>query len=163
METMKLRFGLCFKLGLEYGMDHSSAASAFNLCDSNDDEKYKEIALEKVKCINQKSSPMNCNYRFDQLLDDFEGEEGPAIVPYKDIEDFLDRSSLLTNQKQFSIEEDVRDRDVERAYPCLFAAKAGNPHEDIFMTCARILESASDVSLVREAAAYLQQMEKPFL
>jgi A1 cistron-splicing factor AAR2 len=45
----------------------------------------------------------------------------------------------------------------------LFAAKAGNPHEDIFMTCARILESASDVSLVREAAAYLEQMEKPFL
>jgi A1 cistron-splicing factor AAR2 len=42
-------------------------------------------------------------------------------------------------------------------YPILFAAV--QPHEDVLMTCARALEAAADVSLVREAAAYLEQVE----
>lgn len=162
VDILKLRFGLCFKLALEHEMDSSSAVTASGtFYGSNKDEVDKGNELKIGECSNKNSLPMNSNYRFDPMLDeDVEGEDGPVIVPYKEIEASLDRSSLLSNQKHFSIDESARNKNLERAYPCLFAAKATNPHEDIFMTCARILESASDVSLVREAAAYLEELEK---
>lgn len=162
VDILNSRFGLCFKLALEDEIDSSSAVIAsVNLYGSNKDEIYKGSELETGECSNMNSLPMNSNYRFDQLLaEDFEGEDGPAIVPYNEIEASLDRSSLLSNQKYFSMDKSARNRNLERVYPCLFAAKATNPQEDIFMTCARILESASDVSLVREAAAYLEELEK---
>ena len=33
------------------------------------------------------------------------------------------------------------------------------PHEDLLIVCARALDTKSDVSLVREAAAYLLEVE----
>jgi len=42
-------------------------------------------------------------------------------------------------------------------YPFLFAAISGD--EDIVMTCARILDEQTDVTLVRQAAAYLEEVE----
>ena len=40
-------------------------------------------------------------------------------------------------------------------YPLLMAAL--QPHEDVMMLCARVLDEKLDVSLVREAAAYLEE------
>jgi A1 cistron-splicing factor AAR2 len=42
-------------------------------------------------------------------------------------------------------------------YPFLFAAISND--EDIVMACARILDEQRDVTLVREAAAYLEDVE----
>jgi A1 cistron-splicing factor AAR2 len=42
-------------------------------------------------------------------------------------------------------------------YPFLFAAVSND--EDIIMACARILDEQRDVTLVREAAAYLEDVE----
>lgn len=42
-------------------------------------------------------------------------------------------------------------------YPLLAAAML--EHEDVLMTCARALDTAGDAGLVREAAAYLEQVE----
>ena len=43
------------------------------------------------------------------------------------------------------------------SYPLLFAAMA--PQEDVVMCAARCLDEQRDVSLVREAAAYLEEVE----
>ena len=48
--------------------------------------------------------------------------------------------------------------EVKTAYPLLVASIM--PQEDILMTCARALDDARDVSLVREAAAYLEEVEQ---
>ena len=42
-------------------------------------------------------------------------------------------------------------------YPLLFAAMS--PQEDVVMCAARVLDEQRDVSLVREAAAYLEEVE----
>jgi AAR2 protein len=51
----------------------------------------------------------------------------------------------------------VADPAIRQRYPILAAAVLET--EDIVMTCARALDEAKDVSLVREAAAYLEQVE----
>jgi hypothetical protein len=51
----------------------------------------------------------------------------------------------------------VADPIIRQKYPILAAAVLET--EDILMTCARALDEAKDVSLVREAAAYLEQVE----
>ena len=48
--------------------------------------------------------------------------------------------------------------DIRVRYPILSAAIM--PTEDIVMTCARALDEQNDVSLVREAAAYLEEIEQ---
>lgn len=88
-----------------------------------------------------------------------EEDEGmPVVVSNEEVESSLARSSLsspLTAQKpleQFPIS-------LQRKYPVLFAAKMD--HEDILMTCARALDNATDVSLVREAGTFLVEEVEP--
>jgi len=89
-------------------------------------------------------------------------QEGPVIVPYDQVEASIARSSLEAKQfeklhfRQHS--QQIPECGVYRKkYPLLYAAMA--PQEDEVMACARILEEAKDVSLVREAAAYLEEVE----
>mmetsp|Transcript_13358 Transcript_13358/g.29012 ORF Transcript_13358/g.29012 Transcript_13358/m.29012 type:complete len:582 (+) Transcript_13358:375-2120(+) len=88
-------------------------------------------------------------------------EDGPVIIPYDQIEASLERSTLQTSRaskwhgEQLSLtSEQQRHR---KEYPLLHAAMS--PGEDEVMACARILDEAKDVSLVREAAAYLEEVE----
>jgi len=83
-------------------------------------------------------------------------EDSPVVVPYHEIESSAARLPTVeissgATQPGFVLE------DVQRRFPLLYASVA--PVEDIVMACARILEEASDVSAVREAAAYLQDIE----
>lgn len=162
MDAMKQRFGLCFESNCEKKR-YFPTADLVNDCDSSDDNKNTILQLSSSKIgegTNKRSLPEYSSVNFAQLSrEDLEDEDGPVIVQSKEIEDSFARSSLLSRHRHFLIHEDVRDRDLEQTYPLLFAAKASNPHDDIVMTCARILESASDVSLVREAASYLEQVE----
>jgi A1 cistron-splicing factor AAR2 len=49
---------------------------------------------------------------------------------------------------------------LSKHYPLLLAAMDSScGKEDIMMTCARALHDAVDVSLVREAAEYLEDVE----
>ena len=91
---------------------------------------------------------------------DDEDEDGPVVVPSEDIEASLARSSAAaaasvggTNQIMATVPNDIRVR-----YPILSAAIM--PTEDIVMTCARALDEQNDVSLVREAATYLEEIEQ---
>ena len=88
--------------------------------------------------------------------DDDEDSDAPVIVGAEEIQASMERSLTVpsgnTNYAR-SISAAVRTK-----FPLLVAA--AQPHEDILMTCARALDSKLDVSLVREAAAYLEQVER---
>ena len=59
-------------------------------------------------------------------------------------------STIVSSKMDYPLDHRTR-------YPLLFAAM--QPHEDILMVCARALDTQTDVSLVREAAKYLEEVE----
>jgi A1 cistron-splicing factor AAR2 len=81
--------------------------------------------------------------------------EGPMIVEMDDYEAALQRNQA-TNPATVSHSVPYAPA-IATNYPILWAAK--QEHEDLVMTCARALEEANDVSLVRQAADYLEQVE----
>jgi hypothetical protein len=90
----------------------------------------------------------------DDSMEDEDDEDAPIMVSTEDVEASLARSSAYSHHhQQTGIAMEIR-----RAYPLLVAAVM--PQEDIVMTCARILDEKTDVSLVREAAAYLEEVEQ---
>jgi hypothetical protein len=86
--------------------------------------------------------------------DESDDDNGPVIVPSDDVAASMARLKETSRSIFPSIEYSKKDRET---YRFLFAAKLD--HEDILMTCARILDDANDVSLVREASAYLEEVE----
>lgn len=89
------------------------------------------------------------------LDDDSDDDSGPVIVPNEEVEASLARSSEQKLESRYPVQE--YSQEYRKAYPLLFASLT--PQEDILMACARILDEASDVSLVRQAAAYLEEVE----
>ena len=86
--------------------------------------------------------------------DDDDDADAPTVVSIESVDAAMNRNAALPpNLASASIPEEIR-----KAYPILAAAV--QPQEDIVMTCARALDEANDVSLVREAAEYLEQVEK---
>jgi hypothetical protein len=92
----------------------------------------------------------------DDHDDDDDSEDGPVVVAGDEVEASLARSSAASSLRVSSFSQEIL-----QAYPLLVAAIM--PHEDILMTCARALDEAVDVSLVREAASYLEQMEQQYV
>jgi A1 cistron-splicing factor AAR2 len=88
---------------------------------------------------------------------DDEDEDGPVVVSNEEVEASFARSSEFSQQMASPVTNPTYPESVRQQYPLLFAAVM--PHEDVLMTCARALDNASDVSLVREAAAFLEQVE----
>ena len=86
--------------------------------------------------------------------EDEDDEDGPIVLSTDEINASLERSS---NAKTFR--SPINDEKTIHAskYPFLFASMVEN--EDILMTCARILDEKPDVTSVREAAAYLEEVE----
>jgi A1 cistron-splicing factor AAR2 len=88
------------------------------------------------------------------MREESDDDGGPVIVPNDEVEASLARLEKSPRSCAPLVEYSDQDRG---AYPFLFAAKL--QHEDVLMTCARVLDDANDVSLVREAAAYLEEVE----
>ena len=90
------------------------------------------------------------------MSDESDSDSGPVVVPFDEVEASIARSSqrIRPGVPTFLTEYPEQERET---YQLLFAAKM--EHEDILMVCARILDEANDVSLVREAAAYLEEVE----
>ena len=82
-------------------------------------------------------------------------EDGPVIVSMEEIEASMDRSSNL--KTVFGINNGKQESFYSSKYPFLFASMMED--EDILMTCARILDEQRDVTAVREAASYLEDVE----
>jgi hypothetical protein len=90
--------------------------------------------------------------------DDDDDDDGPVVVSSEEIEASFARysSSFVTPITTTDTKENLHV--LRKEYPLLAAAIM--PNEDVLMTCARALDEKGDVSLVREAAAYLQQVEQ---
>lgn len=80
---------------------------------------------------------------------DSDEDDRPVVVSMEDYKASMSRS-IPPKSTQSNDEHKLR-------YPILFAAIL--PHEDVIMACARALDQQVDVSLVREAARYLQEVE----
>ena len=85
---------------------------------------------------------------------DDDDDDGPVVVSSEEIEASMARSSSSYMGSSFSAGKQQLTND----YPLLAAAIM--PSEDVLMTCARALDEKTDVSLVREAAAYLEEVEQ---
>ncbi|KAL7544478.1 hypothetical protein ACHAWF_007861 [Thalassiosira exigua] len=88
-------------------------------------------------------------------------EDGPVVVPLDEVEASAKRASVklaCTSKRRDQLQsEPNKQRGYREDYPLLYAAMGDD--EDEVMTCARILDEAKDASLVREAAAYLEEVE----
>ena len=89
-------------------------------------------------------------------VDNHDSDE-PVVVPHEQVQASLERSSNPTPSKP--VPPQYYPKSLQDKYPILFAAKMD--HEDILMTCARALDAATDVSLVREASEYLVEEVEP--
>ena len=96
----------------------------------------------------------------DDIEGDDDDDDGPVMIPYDQIEASIARSALQSSQSSKLLGGGLggqRHSQHCEEYPLLYAAMS--PGEDEVMACARILDEAVDVSLVREAAAYLEEVE----
>jgi hypothetical protein len=98
----------------------------------------------------------------EEESDDDDDSEGPVVVGLDDLAAAGQRNAAweqaaVQQRARCGVTNDDKVSLYRSRYPILFAAV--QPHEDVLMTCARALEAAADVSLVREAAAYLEQVE----
>ena len=101
----------------------------------------------------------NMNMDIDMSdYDDDDDDDGPVVVSSEEIEASFARSSSSFVTPITTTETKENINVLRKEYPLLAAAIM--PNEDVLMTCARALDEKGDVSLVREAAAYLQQVEQ---
>lgn len=115
--------------------------------------------------------PTESDHEYNHSGVDFNDDDDgdlPVIVSVEEIEESQTRSQMYMDElNQYLQVTNVRtaidkvDRKLLRqSYPLLLAAMdSSSGKEDILMTCARVLYDAVDVSLVREAAAYLEDIE----
>ena len=166
VHVMHARFGICLDTEGKmkgYTDDDSSICSS---SEEDGDIVLSSANLDAVaeSKVNNNEALMGLAYNSNHLLpdddEDMEGD-GPVIVPSEEIEESLARSALvLACAAKHSASRCILDKELELKYPLLFAAMT--PQEDIIMTCARLLDTAPDVSLVREAATYLEEVEAKY-
>lgn len=131
--------------------------------DNEDEDDDKHLNLTKNN--SHKMKDLHESNLHTSEYDDDEDEDQPVIVPYEEIqasEERMTRTSYTTfNNTTFTdnTTADLNDHSslMMKKYPLLFAAKTSQ--EDLLMTCSRVLDEANDVSLVREAADYLVNVE----
>ncbi len=145
-------------------------------CDNNDHMVQSGVVImETNERSNLRDVQMNVD-NYDNYGDDDDDEDGPVIVPYEEVQACIDRSSnqaqnatlskengsdKMTTSTDMNMNTKTNDaKHTKEKYPFLYAATvATQSKEDILMTCARILDEQRDVTLVREAAAYLEEIE----
>ena len=101
------------------------------------------------------SEKPNFNGCTSKVLGHDSEDEDPVVVSSEEIDASITRQQSLILPK-ILIGQNHPDAHKCR-YPMLFASMQS--HEDIMMTCARVLDEKVDVSVVREAAAYLEEVE----
>uniref|UniRef100_A0A7S2LVD1 AAR2 C-terminal domain-containing protein n=1 Tax=Skeletonema marinoi TaxID=267567 RepID=A0A7S2LVD1_9STRA len=138
-----------------FDFDLSSSLSGRNGADMEIEEECPPIVYEGNNTT--VGSEQNHDLMEHEYDDDDEDEDGPVIVPYEEFESSLSRSAALLNTTHKQVDDTEEEAKHRQDYPLLYAAMS--PQEDVVMCAARVLDEQRDVSLVREAAAYLEQVE----
>lgn len=96
---------------------------------------------------------------FKSEEEEYSDEDDPIVVPFEEVEASIGRSSKnkASRFSSHAVLGDDKKSIYSSKYPFLFASIMED--EDILMTCARILDEKSDVTVVREAALYLEEVE----
>eukprot|EP00537_Pseudo-nitzschia_pungens_P005421 CAMPEP_0172360512 /NCGR_PEP_ID=MMETSP1060-20121228/4520_1 /TAXON_ID=37318 /ORGANISM="Pseudo-nitzschia pungens, Strain cf. cingulata" /LENGTH=631 /DNA_ID=CAMNT_0013082521 /DNA_START=103 /DNA_END=1998 /DNA_ORIENTATION=+ len=138
--------------------------------DAGDDDGQKGTDSMEVEEPNHQPFVGGPPYDFYCDDDDDDDDDGPVVVSSEEIEASMARSSsgfhggrygvasLLPTDAMATAATATAMTQLRRDYPMLAAAIV--PGEDVLMTCARALDQRIDVSLVREAAAYLEEVEQ---
>lgn len=149
----------------KFGLDLSSSSSTTKDGMDEDDDSTELDALWSTTGVdlgddlgiigkNEFMSNQDAEY-CDHVNDDDDvnedDEDGPVIIPYDEIEASLTRSVGMNKTQSFASNH-------RKEYPLLYAAMISTGEDEV-MLCARILDEKNDVSLVREAAAYLERVE----
>ena len=130
---------------------------------SNFDSSVIEVDMQDGSEIDISKDKRGCNFEagidggeVTGVLekDDSDEDSAPIVVPTEEVSASLARSSIYIDTL-YPRSQEEQQHSLE--FPLLFAALC--PGEDILMACARILDDKVDVSLVREAAAYLRLVE----
>ena len=132
-------------------------------CSDEEEEEIMEVDMRDGSVVDVSAAKPNVGeVKADIELPIYDGDDddGPVIVSEEDVEASLARSAATSRPMQASspMQMSKEDKSNRKKYPLIYAAMA--PQEDIVMTCARVLDDATDVSLVREAAAYLEEVER---
>ena len=122
--------------------------------DSTDDALAKDGSNDTA--VENQSMAVDIQEPTDYMNVESDDDSGPVVVCNEEVEASMARLTKNAQSSIPSIPQEYPDQHRE-TYSLLFAAKM--EHEDVLMTCARILDAANDVSLVREAAAYLEEVE----
>lgn len=88
-----------------------------------------------------------------EVSSDSGDEDEPIVVSLKEFEEAMSRQQSLNTRSHGC----SHGNEYAHMYPFLFASIC--PGEDVLMACARILDEQNDVTLVREAAHYLDHVE----
>lgn len=89
---------------------------------------------------------------------DDDDEDGPVIIGLEEYQASMERNATIESPMILN-DESITDMNKYKSdYPFLFAAMESG--EDILMACARILDEKKDVTLVREAADFLENIER---
>lgn len=139
--------------GSDAGADETTELTAVNMLCS--DSVRVSPRHNELLGVNGKSSWNACPTSFD--VPEHSDDDGPVVVPFKEVETSLARSVVQIKVNEHQDNEQESSVSHRQAYPLLFAAMTAQ--EDVLMACSRILDDATDVSLVREAAAYLEDVE----
>ena len=130
-------------------------------CETNISTVSNDCVTHSMECDHDKMDG-GANFGND------EDDDLPVIVSSEEVEDSLSRSREYMNELDRychapNLTDTMKENDrklLTQHYPLLLAAmESSSGKEDIMMTCARVLYDAVDASLVREAAAYLEDVE----
>ena len=125
------------------------------LLSENDNNDYDEMETDALwsttgEDYGEEKNPERSSDQHEMDEEEEDDEDGPVIVDYDQVEASVARTSQTPKRQ-------VINQLHCKEHPLLYAAMS--PQEDEVMACARILDEAKDVSLVREAAAYLEEVE----
>lgn len=125
----------------------------------NDIKPERDELDETIKYEPAHFCDSSTDHKYDSTDSDSD-DDLPQIVPADEVDASFTRFNPNTDalSRNFSVMDQDSISNYKHKYPLLFSAILS--HEDIVMTCARILDSKNDVSLVREASAYLEEVEQ---
>lgn len=121
-----------------------------------------DIQVMQMESTASPSTNDNDNLKNNQMLEmhdsDDDDEDGPVIVGLEEYQASMERNATIESSIILNDENITDMKKYKNDYPFLFAALESG--EDILMACARILDEKKDVTLVREAANFLENIER---
>jgi A1 cistron-splicing factor AAR2 len=118
--------------------------------------------MQVMQMESNASPPTNDNDNLKNIgnleMHDSDDDDGPVIIGLEEYQASMERNATIEKSLILTDESITDMNKYKNDYPFLCAAMESG--EDILMACARILDEKKDVTLVREAANFLENIER---